>query len=199
MTTRHNTKFRHTLARIKPAATDDIRDVISRCEGHMDLQVPRCVTRVIANTGLRNSEFMSLRISDIDPDGKWLTISHPRGMYVGTRVLPLRPKTLEALLSLHHMNPQSELVLGVSPRTRFDQTIRKLKVVAPGLARTRLWTYSLRQNFAYRLISAGIPSGITKYCLGHRIEGDPFGISLLTREQKRQVLRRNIERFIEEL
>jgi integrase len=199
MTIRHNTKFRQKLVRMEPAATDDIREVLSRCAGCTDLQVPEFVIRVIANTGLGNSEFMSLQVSDIDSDGGWLHIGRPRGKYVGGRILPLRPKTISALLTLHRLNPQSEFVLGDSPRTRFDQMIRKLRVVAPQFARTRLWTYSIRMNFACRLMSAGIPSGLVKYCLGHRTKGDPFGVSILTPEQKLQVIRRTLECFLEEL
>jgi|GEM_PF-5585505 len=199
MTIRHNTKFRKTIQRMKPASTDDIRKVLSLCESHPDLQIPGYVTRVIANTGLRNCELMCLRVSDIESDEGWLHIGHPRGMHVGNRVLPLRPKTLSALLSLHRLNPQSEFVFGDSPRTRFDQTIRKLRTVAPQFMHTRLWTYSIRLNFSSRLLSAGIHSGIAKYCLGYRSKGDPFGALPLTHEQRLQVIRRYIERFLEEL
>lgn len=199
MTIRHNTKFRRSLARMEFASTDDIRNVLLYCESFANLRVPGWVIRVIANTGIRSREFMALRISDVDSDRGSLTIDRPCETHLGARRLPLRPKTLEALLSLHQLNPQSEFALGDHPRTRFHQTIRTLDIVAPRLVRKRLRTYSLRLNFAYRLMSAGIPSGMVKYCLGRRVTGDPFGVLHLDQEQKLQVLRRNIERFMEEL
>jgi len=49
------------------AATDDVREIIPRCEKHPDLQMLGNMVWVIANTGLPNREFASLRKLDIDP------------------------------------------------------------------------------------------------------------------------------------
>lgn len=199
MTVRQNTKLWKQIQRMAPATAEDIREVIFQCEGESDLQVVGNMIRVLANTGLRNGEFMTLRISDIDPGGQWLQVSRRRGMGSEMRMLPLRSRTLAALNSLHDMNPESELVLGDSPRTRFDYTIRKLKIIAPQFGRARLWTYPIRLNFEYRLMSAGIPTGMVKYCLGRHMRVDPFDGLSLTHDQILLAIRRSIERFLDEL
>lgn len=199
LTTRQNTKMPQQLQRMKPASTDDIRELILSCENNPDLHALAGMVRVIANTGLRNEEFMALRTSDIDPSGTWLHIGRPRAASSPCRVLPIRSATRAALVALHQLNPASELVLGETPRTHFNFMIRKLRVAAPQLARARLWTYSIRGNFESRLITAGIPAGIIKYVLGR----EPLATALkelsLTPEQSMQVVKRSLERFLEEL
>ncbi len=86
-----------------------------------------------------------------------------------------------------------------SPRTRFDYMIRKLKIVAPQLERTRLWSYSIRLNFECRLVLAGIPMGTVKYVLGRESLGSSLIDLTLTHEQRMQVVRRSLERFLAEL
>jgi integrase len=196
---RYNTKFRMQIKRMNPASTAEIQEVITDCAGNSDLQIMGDLVRVIANTGLHNGELRSLQISDIDTGGNWFTVSGTRRKNGGKRVLPIRAKTLAALISLHKLNPQSVFVLGDSPRTRFDNAIRKLKTAAPQFARRRLWFYSVRSNFEHRLMSAGIPSGVVKYCLGHRNLDDVLlGLSL-TPQQGLFIVRRSMEKFLEEL
>jgi integrase len=187
------------VERMQPAATDDLREIISHCENNPDLQVLGHMVRVISNTGLLNGEFGSLRRTDIDPAGVWLYVGRRRTVASPERALPIRPRTYAALVSLHQLNPESEFVLGGSPRTRFDYMIRKLKIVAPQLARTRLWSCSIRLNFECRLISAGIPMGVVKYVLGRESLRSSLGELTLTHEQRMQVARRSLERFLEEL
>ncbi len=78
MTVRQNTKMRKQIERMQPAATDDIRDIISRCENKPELRVLGNMIRVIANTGLLNGEFGLLRRTDIDPAGTWLHVGRQR-------------------------------------------------------------------------------------------------------------------------
>lgn len=199
MTIRQNTKFRREINEMHPATSDNIRDFISRCEEDSNLRTTGNMVRVIANTGLRNEEFKSLQVSDLDPNGEWLNITHVRGTKGKPRVIPIRSRTYAALIALHELNPASEFVLGDCPRTRFDESIRKLRTVAPQFARARLWTHSIRKNFEFRLKSAGIPSGIVKYWLGRQDINEALQSLVLTHEQKMQVMRRTIERFLHEL
>lgn len=199
MTIRHNTKFRKSLLSMKPARTDDIKDLLTLCGEDSNLQIPMAITRVIVNTGIRNCEFMNLRISNVDFENRLLSIEHSNSMNIRNRILPVRTKTISALSYLHQLNMQSEFILGDHPRTRFDYSIRKFKLLSPQVARSRLWTYSLRLNFAHRLLSAGIPSGQAKYCLGLRVKGSPFGKAQYSQEQKNAVLQRTFANFLEEL
>jgi hypothetical protein len=50
LTIRQNTKMRKQIGRIQPAATDDIREIISRSDNNPDLQVLGNMVRIIANT-----------------------------------------------------------------------------------------------------------------------------------------------------
>lgn len=189
--------MRKQIERTQPAETKDIREIISRCEDNQDLQVLGHMVRVIANTGLRNAEFESLRKTDFD--GTWLHVNRQRAVASPARVLPIRPRTYAALVSLQHLNPESDFVLGDHPRTRYEYMIRKLKIVAPQLAHTRLWSYSIRFNFECRLLSAGIPMGVVKYVLGRESLRSSLGHLTLTHEQSMQIARRSLERFLEEL
>jgi integrase len=199
LTVRQNTKMRKQIERMQPAATDDIRDIISRCENKPELRVLGNMIRVIANTGLSNSEFTLLQKSDIDPAGTWLNVRRRRTVASPSRVLPIRPRTYAALISLHQLNSDSELILGGSPRTRFDNMIRELKIVAPQLTHTRVWSCSIRLNFESRLFMAGIPTGVVKYVLGRESLHSSLSELTLTHEQMLQVARRSLERFLEEL
>lgn len=195
----HKREMRKRLQRLRPGSTDDIRTIISIAEADPNLQILANMARVIANTGIRNGEFAGLRISDIDPTGSWLEVRRPRSTSMPSRVLPIRPRTYMALLALHQLNPESELVLGDFPKTRFNSMLHKLKVVAPNFGRARQRTYSIRANFAFRLMSAGIPAGIVKYVLGWESLESSFQRLPLTPEQRLQIVRRSFECFLDEL
>ena len=199
MTVRQNTKMRKQIERMQPAATDDIREIIFRCENKPELQVLGNMVRVIANTGLRNCEFKLLQKTDIDPAGIWLNVRRRRTVASPARTLPILPLTNAALVSLHQLNPQSEFILGDRPRTQFDNMIRKLKTVAPQLTHTRVWSCLIRLNFESRLFMAGIPTGVVKYVLGRESLHSSLSELTLTHEQMLQVARRYLERFMEEL
>lgn len=199
MTIMQNRTMLKRLQRLRQGSTDDIRNIISLCEAEPGLQTAANMVRVIANTGVRNGEFAKLRIADIDPSGTWLTIHRHRSGSVRSRVIPIRQKTHTALLALHQLNPDSEFVLGDTPRTRFDCMIRKLILVAPEFGRTRQRTYSIRKNFEYRLMSAGIPAGVVKYLLGCESLTTSIQQLTLTPEERMQIVQRTLERFIEEL
>jgi len=102
-------------------------------------------------------------------------------------------------MSLHRMNPESDFVLGAHPRTRFALVLAKLRPVFPELSHGRLFMYSVRMNFVCRVMSAGIPLSLVKYCLGQGDIGMLMGHLTLTPEQKLEILRRNLESFVQEL
>lgn len=183
---------------LNPGSTDDIRSIILSCDADPRLQTVGNMVRVIANTGLRNREFAELRISDIDPAG-FLYIRRARSASLPPRIIPIRPKTHMALLALHQLNPESEFVLGNNPRARLEFMIRNLKVVAPTFGRIPRRTHSIRANFSYRLMSAGIPAGTVKYVLGLESLRNSIQQLVLTPEERMQIVRRTLERFIEEL
>jgi integrase len=186
------------LERLCPISSDDIVKILETCNKDVRLQLVRDVIRVLANTGIRNSELQALRISDVDIAGGWVTIVNGRKT-PAVRTLPLRPKTLDAITSLHSMNPESSFVLGDFPCRRTRIVIARLRSMWPRLSDDRLLLHRVRINFACRLMANGIPIGVISYCLGR------LSLSRLCRgldlspEEKLNVVRRNLERFTNEL
>jgi integrase len=179
--------------------TEEIQQILKTCDAHPDLHLVRDIVRVVANTGMKNCELSSLLVSNIDYGGRWLLTSEGVRPRYAKRFLPLRSRTLESLTCLRQLNPQSSLVLGDSPRGRFDCVVEGLRSRFPNVARGRLLVYSVRMNFAFRLMSSGIPLGIVKYCLGHQDLTMLFGKLSLTPEQKLEIIRRDLESFVPEL
>lgn len=194
----NNTGHLEQVQRIVPPEVDDIRQIIVRCEHNSELHTVGNMVRVLANTGLRRGEFTEVRRSDIDPDGQWLHVGGSSGIGGNGRMLPIRPLTLEALLSLHRMNAQSEFVLGDRPKARFDYALRKLRTVAPQLVQTRAPAHSIRVMFAYRLWSADIAPDVVGYLLGRRTS-ESLRECLLTHEQWLGIVTRSMEWLVDEL
>lgn len=195
--------YRITLERrlkgLSPASTETIQEVIKYCDAHLGLYRVRDLIRVIANTGMTNVEFGSLLVSSINAEDKMLFAGEGRASKHAKRFLPLGPKTVAALMSLHQLNPGSLFVLGDVPRTQFAYVLAKLRPLFPELSQGRLLMYSVRLNFEYRLMSTGIPLSIVRYCLGHRDSASLLAHLALTPEEKLAIVRRNLETFVPEL
>jgi integrase len=90
------------LQEISPMSTAEIREILATCEQEPKLHVVGDVVRVIANTGLRSSEFRRLQMSEVDIASGWLTISKgPKVPYA--REVILRPKAIAAIVALHKL------------------------------------------------------------------------------------------------
>jgi integrase len=189
--------FRAQFQQIRLMSTAEIREILAKCEMEPKLHLVGDVVRVIANTGIRNSELMSLRMSDVDITGGWLTIKGRKVPFA--RKVPLRPKTIAAIISLHKRNPESVFVLGEFPIRRMRIVIALLWLVWPRQSNGRSLLLSVRLNFKYRLMSAGIPSGVVRYCAGSRDPSSLLSDMSLTPEEWFDIVRRNLERFLEEL
>jgi integrase len=194
----YNLAFKRKLQRMRPIASDDIVKILEICDKEPRLHLVRDVIRILANTGIRNSELLALRISHVDISGGWMTIVEGRKT-PAVRTLPLRPKTLAAIRSLHSMDPESLFVLGKFPSRRMRIVIARLNSMWPRLSDDRLLLHRVRINFACRLMSQGIPIGVMSYCLGGRSRSRLFERLNLSPEEKINVVRRNLERFTDEL
>jgi integrase len=195
----YNLPLRSQLAGIRPASNSDIFQLIQACDARTELHSVRDVVRVIANTGMHNTELAALRFADIDLEGKWIFVGRDRKATHAQRVLPLRPKTMGALMSLRAANPQSDLLLGRNPRQMFRNVIRNAKIICPDLPRDRPTMYSVRTNFVSRLISSGVPLTIMKYCMGFCGQSELLGHLSLAPEVKQEIVRRNLENFVPEV
>ena len=187
------------LEHCEPAPTEMIQKIIETCDADPYLHPVRDIIRVIANTGLWNSEFSALRISNVDCNRKWLFAVQGRAFKCAHRALPLQGKTLHSLMSLHAMNHESVFVLGDHPTRRFKFVVKRLQSMFPDLSRGRLIMHPVRMNFVSRLYSAGIPLSIVNYCMGRHNRTMLMAKLSLTNEEKLEILRRNIEKFLPEL
>jgi integrase len=195
----YRSAFSKRLTQFRTLTTEEIQQIIEACDAHLDLHLVRDIVRVVANTGMSNSELSSLLLSDIDFERNCLLAGKDRKSARAGRLLPLRSKTIASLASLHRLNPESPFVLGEFPRRRFTYVVARLRSTFPHLWRGRSVMNSVRRNFMCRLLSAGIPIGVVRYCLAHRdlswvVRGSP-----LKSEQRLDIVRRNLERFTEEL
>lgn len=186
------------LGRIRPASDEEIRQIIATCDARSEFHPTRDVVRVIANTGLHNSELAALRSTDIDAEGNWILAGRDRKATHAQRVLPLRPRTASALASLQNANPESYLVLGQNPRQKIVKAVHQINVICPALSQGRLKMVRVRMNYASRLMSAGVPLTVVKYCMGLCDEAGLLGHLSLSTEVKREILRRNLENFLPE-
>jgi integrase len=91
------------LARFRIVPTEEIRRIIEACDAHPDLYLVRDIIRVVANTGMKNSELSSLLLSDIDFERKCLLAGKGRKSAHAERCLALRSKTIASLTSLHQL------------------------------------------------------------------------------------------------
>lgn len=159
----YRSAFSKRLTQFRTLTTEEIQQIIEACDAHLDLHLVRDIVRVVANTGMSNSELSSLPLSDIDFERNCLLAGKGRKSARAGRLLPLRSKTIASLASLH----------------RFTYVVAKLRSTFPHLWRGRSVMNSVRRNFMCRLLSAGLPIGVVRYCLAHRdlswvVRGSPL-------------------------
>ena len=195
----HRWQMSKRLETFRYASMEEIQQILKTCDAHPGLHLVRDIVRVVANTGMTNCELGLLLVSNIDYDGRWLLTSECFSPKHAKRFLPINSKTLESLTCLHQLNPESPLVLGESPRSRFEYVAKTLRSRFPDFARGRFVMYSVRMNFVYRIMSSDIPSSIVNYCLGRQDLALVFGKLSLTPEQKLAIIRRDLESFLPEL
>lgn len=189
--------FQAQLQEIRHMSTAEIGEILAKCEMDPKLHLVRDVVRVVANTGIRNLELASLRMSDVDITGGWMAIKGRKVLF--TRKVPLRPKTIAAIVSLHSRNPESPFVLGEFPILRMRIVIASLRLVWPRHSHGRILLLSVRMSFTYRLMHAGISSRVVRYCAGHQDLSLSASKMPLTPEDWLYILRQTRELFPEEL
>lgn len=188
--------FQAQLQEIRHMSTAEIGEILAKCEMEPKLHLVRDVVRVVANTGIRNSELASLRMSDVDITGGWMAIKGCKVPF--TRKVPLGPKTIAAIVSLHSRNPESPFVLGEFPTLRMRIVIASLRLVWPRHSHGRFLLLSVRMSFTYRLMHAGIPEAVAR-CYPVRPGLTAQFYMSPTSEERLDTVRRNLDRLLEEL
>lgn len=146
-------------------STEQIERIMTIANADPRFQVTRDVVTILSETGIRSGELRGLRVSDIDVANSRLFISGGRTME--GRCIPLTPRALNALQSLHTQHPSSGFVLGEEAHRVLrgvSLTFRKI-AVREGLGTVDL--HSLRRSFATRLARAGVDILTLGHLMGH--------------------------------
>lgn len=146
-------------------STEQIERIITIANADPRLHVTRDVVTILSETGIRSGELRGLRVSDIDVANSRLFISG--GKAGKERYIPLTPRALNALQSLHTQHPSSGFVLGEEAHRviqRVSLTFRKI-AMQQGLGTVNL--HCLRRSFAVRLARNGIDIWILSRLMGY--------------------------------
>jgi len=132
---------------------EQIDRIIATTNASPRLHVTHNVVLILTETGIRSNELRRLRVADIDVKNSRLWI---HGEMTEGRSIPLTPRALDALQSLHSHFPGSAYVLGDNAAgallrvgLNFRKTAEQLGIVRQGL-------YSLRRFYVRHATAVGV-------------------------------------------
>jgi len=150
-------------------------DVLSREEvAQLFALVPQPLERLMLQTtyacGLRASEVLALKITDIDSSRMLLWVRHGKGNK--DRAVPLSPALLEALRAhWQRRRPTTWLFPGQTPSGQRSlgalQRVCRRAVLAAGFTK-KASLHTLRHSYATHLLEAGVDLLTIQRLLGHR-------------------------------
>lgn len=127
----------------------DIRDVVS----------------ILYKTGMRCGELRELSWRDVDFEEKIITINSGRN---GTaRGIPAGERVLDILRERRQRQPDSDCVLGASPRVVLNRVARQVRPISKGILGQPLYLHSLRHPFAALWVKSGGDLGSLAHVMGH--------------------------------
>lgn len=129
----------------------------------------RAMLQVLYGAGLRVSELVGLRISDIDSDRKVITVRHGKGGK--DRQVPLPPTLLEALREYWKVSRPKEFLFenrrsGAPMSQRTVQAVVEQAKKASGINK-KISAHTLRHTYATHLLEAGTDLLSIRNQLGH--------------------------------
>ncbi|PRY88878.1 site-specific tyrosine recombinase/integron integrase [Marinilabilia salmonicolor] len=129
----------------------------------------RCILSMIYSAGLRRSELINLKLSDILADRNQIIIRHAKGKK--DRYSLLSPHLLKELRAYYKtFRPTVWLFEGQKPGTQYSaSSIRKILSIAAKKAgiKRRITPHMLRHSFATHLLEQGIDLRYIQSLLGH--------------------------------
>jgi integrase len=128
------------------------------------LHITRDVVRILLETGMRLGELRNLRVSDVDVANNRLYIS---GTKTEGRFVPLSPRGLNALQSLHSQHSSSAFVLGEQSSHVLRRVSLTFRKIASEVGATDHSLHSLRHVFAMRLASVGLDPIFLAHVMGN--------------------------------
>lgn len=141
-----------------PPSEDEISRLLSFAHSSSNTHDLRDVVRIIATTGMRAVELCNLRWSDVDLEGRFITISQHKNMR--DRRIPFSARTAGIFRARRKQQPMSDHVLGIAPRRVLDRVSHQLRTFSAQLGRHSITLHGLRLAFANRWVNSGgcIPS-----------------------------------------
>jgi integrase len=151
------------------------------------------VVTIISYTGMRRGELQELLWSDVDFDQRSIVV---KGKGARRRRVPLERKTLKVLQALRDREPNTELVLGKSPRVLLERASHQLRVVCDRIG-MRCSFHCLRRMFLERLMNSGANSSSLMVFGGWKPSSLAFK-SFLTGDQSYEIAAREQARMEEQ-
>lgn len=140
-----------------------IESIIGAADTDPHLHIAHDMILILSETGLRAGELRGLRVSDIDIENNRLSIS---GGKTEGHYIPLTPRALNALRSLHAQHPNSAFVLGEEARRVLRHMSLTFSKIAGQIGAAGHTVHSLRHLFAKRMGSGGVDRIILARLMG---------------------------------
>ena len=121
--------------------------------------------RLLALTGCRRSEILSLRWEDVAPGEAELRLPDAK---TGARVVPLPPRAVELLASLPRIEGNPWVIPGRKPGTHLRQIDDAWRVVRARAGLEGVRIHDLRHSYASRALALGESLPMIGCLLGHR-------------------------------
>ena len=133
----------------------DIPSLLSACDAVRD----KLAVAILADTGLRLSEVASIELGDVELEGGTITVW---GKGAKQRVVRYGPLTGELMLGWIHTRPNTDGLLGLTPRG-IAEMLKRLEV-RTGI---RCNAHAFRRTFACESVRNGLNVFYVQSLLGH--------------------------------
>ena len=124
---------------------------------------------ILAHTGIRPSEFLDLRLEDLDLGSGYAAVRHSK--QDRDRVVYLSPQLKNALqnyLQIRPDLPEEDRIFVLNGRSPSTRTIQRRLAIFGQQAGVVVSPHILRHTFATRLLNQGIPIHSLRKLLGHK-------------------------------
>lgn len=145
-----------------------IDQLLSLSAEHPGMRDLHDVLQIVLNTGARVGELCEVRWTDVDFPKQSLSVTANSG---NVRHVPIDLETLRVLKERHRRHPESEYVLGTSPRVMLNRVSHKLAMLSISIGIDRISLHMLRSTFIERLVSAEADTSLVMYICGFSSNG----------------------------
>ena len=156
----------------EPLTTDEVSAIIAGCSAKAPTGIRnRAMLTLLYRSGLRVSEVLALRPSDVNLDAHTVRVLHGKGDKATTR--GFHPSATDALARWLDMRKgvagRGPLFCTLAGRPLQAQYVRLMlhRLAADAGVEKRVHPHGLRHTFAWELEQAGVPVSVISALLGH--------------------------------